>query len=371
VDDDEVGPRTGSYRDAGVDIDAADLAKARIARLAASTHGPEVLRGVGHFGTFFQAPGEDSPWVLVSSADSVGTKILVANLVGRHQGIGVDLVNHCVNDILTAGARPLYFLDYFATADLNVDRLESVVQGMTLACVDAGCALVGGETAQLPGIYRPEAYDLAGFIVGAVHRDRIVDGSAVVAGDVLIGLPSNGLHTNGFSLARSALGLDGDAQDAHRRLAARPAWSERSLGDLLLEPHRSYLPVIAPLLGSPTIHAMAHVTGGGIAGNLARVIPDGFEAVVDVRAWDVPALFRAIELAADVSEVEMYRVFNMGIGFVVVVDAAHAVDLLERLAGARRIGEIRSSLPGGTARYAGPSTWSDAGAVPDEVRDGA
>ena len=371
VNDDDVGPRAGSYRDAGVDIDAADLAKSRIARLVGATHGPEVLRGVGHFGAFFQAPGDDNPWVLVSSADSVGTKILVATLAGNHEGIGVDLVNHCVNDILTAGARPLFFLDYFATADLEPDRLEAVIRGMTRACLDAGCSLIGGETAQLPGIYRPDTYDLAGFVVGTVHRDEIVDGSAVEAGDVLIGLPSTGLHTNGFSLARSALGLDGDPDLARERLAGRPGRSERSLGDLLLEPHRSYLHAIAPLLGSPEIHAMAHVTGGGIAGNLARVIPDGLEAAVDAGSWEAPPLFRTIQLAADVSDTEMYRVFNMGMGFIVVAAAARASDLLGRLPGSRRIGEVRSSHPGGTARYEGLPAWSGAGAGPDDVRDPA
>lgn len=351
MNDEDAGQAAGSYREAGVDIDAAEVAKSRIAALVSATHGPSVLLGVGHFGAFFQAPGPDNPWVLVSSADSVGTKILVANLVGRHEGIGVDLVNHCVNDILTAGARPLYFLDYFATADFDAARLEAVVSGMTRACVAAGCALIGGETAQLPGIYRVGTYDLAGFIVGQVHRDQIVDGRAIRAGDVVIGLPSNGLHTNGFSLARSAFRLDGDPTGARQILGRQPEWADRSLGELLLQPHRSYFAELAPLLGETAIHGMAHVTGGGIAGNLARIVPRGLEAVVDVSAWTPPPLFRAIQRGGDVAEAEMYRVFNMGIGFIVVADPSAAADVLARLDGARPIGEVRAAHPGASARY--------------------
>lgn len=335
-----------SYRDAGVDIDAADAAKDRIARLVAATHGPEVLGGVGHFGAFFQAPGPDNPYVLVSSADSVGTKILVAEILDQHESIGVDLVNHSINDILCCGARPLFFLDYFATDGFEPQRFEALIRGMTAACQAAGCALIGGETAQLPGIYEPGTYDLAGFIVGSVHRDRIIDGSRIAAGDRLIGLPSSGLHTNGYSLARAAFRLDANDPTARERLAETPAWADRSLGELLLEPHRSYLPVVEPLLHEPWLHGLAHVTGGGIAGNVQRVIPAGLEAVIDVRTWEVPPLFRAIQEAGAVDEAEMYRVFNMGIGFVLIVAPDVADELVAKLDGAVVIGEVE---PGGSA----------------------
>lgn len=348
------GAGASRYQAAGVDIDAADRAKERIARLLASTHGPEVLRGVGHFGGFFQAPGASNQSVLVSSADSVGTKILVAILAEHYESLGADIVNHCVNDILACGALPLFFLDYIASADFDSERLHEVMIGMAAACRAAGCAIVGGETAQLPGIYREGTFDLAGFIVGAVERDRIIDGSGIEAGDVLIGLPSDGLHTNGFSLARAALGLDGDPSEARRRLEVVPEWSDRPLAELLLARHRSYLPVVAPLLESHSIAGMAHVTGGGIAGNVRRIVPEGLQAAIDISSWDVPPLFRHIQRAGDVSDVEMYRVFNMGIGFVLVVHPSDALTGMGQLDGACRIGEIRRAATGG-ARYEGLS----------------
>ncbi len=329
-----------SYRDAGVDIDATDLAKRRITDLVTGTHGPAVLRGLGHFGGFFAAPGENNPHVLVSSADSVGTKVLVANLAGHHENIGVDLVNHCVNDILACGARPLFFLDYFAAANLDIAMFESIVRGMTAACRDAGCALIGGETAQLPGVYAGGSYDLAGFIVGSVHRDAIIDGATIQPGDLLVGLPSSGLHTNGYSLARAALGLTGDEATGRERLAGVPDWSNRSLGDLLLEPHRSYLHQVGPLLDQGGIRGMAHITGGGLCGNVSRIIPDGLTATIDAGSWEVPPLFRTIQQAGEIPDDEMYRVFNMGIGFVSVVDPDVA-GRFTSLVGARVIGEIR------------------------------
>ncbi len=339
----ESSQRRINYRDAGVDIDATDLAKRRITEMVSGTHGPEVMRGVGHFGGFFAAPGDGNPQVLVSSADSVGTKVLVANLAGVHENIGIDLVNHCVNDILACGARPLFFLDYFAAADLDIAMFESIVRGMTVACRDAGCALIGGETAQLPGVYAGGSYDLAGFIVGSVHRDAIIDGAAIQAGDLLIGLPSSGLHTNGYSLARAALGLTQDEATGRERLAEVPDWSDRSLGELLLEPHRSYLHQVGPLLDQGIIRGMAHITGGGLCGNVNRIIPDGLTAKIDVRSWGVPALFQMIQRAGQIPDAEMYRVFNMGIGFVLAVDPKVA-DQVTSLDGARVIGEIR---PGG------------------------
>ena len=332
--------RGGSYRSAGVDIAAADAAKDRIAARVAMTHGDSVLRGVGLFGGFFRAPKSDGRVVLVSSADSVGTKVLVAALMGDHRGIGKDLVNHCVNDILACGARPLFFLDYYATPNLSPRDLEQVVDGLADACQAAGCALIGGETAQLPGIYLPDAYDLAGFIVGEVDENRIVDGSGIRTGDVVIGLASDGLHTNGFTLARLALGIDGSADHAKQRLLDVPEWDTRSLGDVLLTPHRSYLDDVAPLLDQPGIHGMAHITGGGIAGNLARVIPEELCAVVDLRAWRPATIFREIQRQGNVPEDEMYRVFNMGIGFIMVVSPDSAPGLLDAIDGAGVIGRI-------------------------------
>lgn len=337
----ESSQRRISYRDAGVDIDATDLAKRHITDLVTGTHGPSVLRGLGHFGGFFAAPGDANPQVLVSSADSVGTKVLVANLAGFHENIGVDLVNHCVNDILACGARPLFFLDYFAAADLDIAMFESIVRGMTAACREAGCALIGGETAQLPGVYADSSYDLAGFIVGNVHKDAIIDGTAIRAGDLIIGLPSSGLHTNGYSLARAALDLTGDETAGRKRLAEVPDWSDRSVGELLLEPHRSYLHQVAPLLEQGGIRGMAHITGGGLCGNVSRIIPDGLTATIDVRSWVVPPIFRMIQQTGAILDGEMYRVFNMGIGFVLAVDPGTAGQFTS-LDGARIIGEIHA-----------------------------
>ncbi len=336
-----------SYSRVGVDIDRAERLKRRIAQLAASTFTPGVLGEIGHFGGLYIAPGERNPYVLVSSIDSVGTKVLVAALVGRHRGIGIDLVHHCIDDILACGARPLFFLDYFATSGLDPALLEELVEGMAEACSAAGCALIGGETAQLPGIYRRGAYDLAGCIVGAVRRDRVLDGSAIREGDLLIGLASFGLHTNGFTLARAALGLDGDPKEARRRLAEMPAWADRPLGDLLLEPHRCYLPVLDPLLDAGTIHGLAHVTGGGLAGNVARIIPSGLQASIEAGSWPVPPLFRYIQERGSIPENEMFRVFNMGIGYVVIVHPSDALTVQRQLGEGWIIGSVVAAPDGG------------------------
>ncbi|HLI50663.1 MAG TPA: phosphoribosylformylglycinamidine cyclo-ligase [Thermomicrobiaceae bacterium] len=351
----KTSPRpSASYRDSGVDISVGDRAKRRIAERIRATHGPEVIHGAGLFGGFFELSPSDSPLVLVSSADSVGTKVLLAAMLGAERGLGIDLVNHCVNDILACGARPLFFLDYFATSSFDPEQLAEVVDGLTEACQAAGCALVGGETAQLPGIYQEDAFDLAGFVVGQVRRDRLIDGSAIAAGDVVIGLPSNGLHTNGYSLARPALGIDAPTEEAFQRLGSTPDWSDRTLGELLAAPHRSYLPVVEPLLGDPSIHGLAHITGGGLADNISRVIPDGLEAAIDITAWDVPPLFRYIQETGNIDLGEMYRVFNMGIGFVLIVPAEAGGSMLSRLDGARAIGTIqRAREPGPKAKLVG------------------
>ncbi len=332
--------RSGSYRSAGVDIDAADSAKDRIAARVAATHGVSVLRGVGLFGGFFRAPKSDGNVVLVSSADSVGTKVLLAGLMGNHRGIGADLVNHCVNDILACGARPLFFLDYYATPKLIQSDLEQIIDGMTEACLAANCALIGGETAQLPGIYQANSYDLAGFIVGHVDDNRIIDGSRVREGDTIIGLRSAGLHTNGYTLARAALGLNGQSEEAAERFSRTPEWSDRSIGEILMTPHRSYLDDVAPLLDEDVIRGMAHITGGGIPGNLSRVIPEGLVASVDVRDWEPDQIFREIQQRGEVAGSEMYRVFNMGIGFVLIVDSKDAASVVRRVDGACVIGKI-------------------------------
>ncbi|MGA7672217.1 MAG: phosphoribosylformylglycinamidine cyclo-ligase [Nitrolancea sp.] len=352
--------RGGTYRSAGVDIDAGDAVKNRIAARVAATHGLSVLRGVGLFGGFYRAPVSDGSVVLVSSADSVGTKVLLANLVGNHRGIGADLVNHCVNDILACGARPLFFLDYYATPTLNQHDLEQIIDGMADACLAANCSLVGGETAQLPGIYRQDAYDLAGFIVGQVMENKIVDGSGVRDGDIVIGLPSDGLHTNGYTLARSALGLNSEKEIARQRLAEVPSWGAQALGDMLLSPHRSYLDDVTPLLDIDVVRGMAHITGGGIAGNLSRIIPDGMQASIDVESWSPGPLFAEIQRKGKVPDSEMYRVFNMGIGFILVVSQADEQRTLDQIDGAHRIGTVGMSASTERVRLVGLRNDSEA-----------
>jgi len=344
---------TGAYRTAGVDIDAADLAKDQIAARVAATHNASVLRGIGLFGGFFRAPRSDGDVVLVSSADSVGTKVLIAALLRRHVGIGIDLVNHCVNDILACGARPLFFLDYYATPQLDPAALHQVIEGLTHACQEAGCALVGGETAQLPGIYQPGSYDVAGFIVGAVDEQQIIDGARIRENDIIIGLRSDGLHTNGFTLARAALGLDENADDVRKQLDRKPAGSDETLGELLLRPHRSYLAAISPLLELGIVKGMAHITGGGIAGNVGRIIPEGLVAEIDLDSWSPNPIFRLIQERGSIPAPEMYSVFNMGIGFVVIVNPDDATHVLTGSSDACVIGRIAASSDQTKVRLAG------------------
>lgn len=330
-----------SYRQTGVDIDAGNEVVRRIKALAASTYTPGVLSGVGAFGGLFalDAPGPDP--VLVASADGVGTKLKVAFLAGVHDTIGTDLVNHCVNDILVQGARPLFFLDYLATGRLAPDVAEHIVRGITVACRDNGCALLGGETAEMPGFYADGEYDVAGFIVGVVARASIVDGRHVVLGDALIALPSSGLHTNGYSLARrivfDVLGLRVDSPV--------PALGE-TVGSALLRPHRSYLRVIAPLLSRGWIKGMAHITGGGLTENVPRSLPEGLTFSLDRHSWTVPPLFAWLQEAGRVSDAEMLRTFNMGVGLVLIVSPAHVDTILAALRGvsepAWHLGEVVS-----------------------------
>jgi phosphoribosylformylglycinamidine cyclo-ligase len=347
-----VEPEAGSYRSAGVDIDAAEAAKDEIAQRVAATHNVSVLRGVGHFGGFFRAPKSDGEVVLVSSADSVGTKVLVAALAGHHYPIGIDLVHHSVNDILACGARPLFFLDYYATPRLDPDALREIIRGMTDACEEAGCALIGGETAQLPGIYQPGTYDLAGFVVGAVEEARIVDGSRIQAGDVVIGIPSVGLHTNGYSLARSVLGIDG-APERAKAILTEPldGFAGVALMHVLLIPHRSYLPEIVPLLDLDILKGMAHITGGGIAGNVGRIIPDGLLAEFDLNTWEPHPIFGLIQQRGSITDDEMYKVFNMGLGYVVVVSPPDVDRTLDEIEDGRIVGRIINTSDEAKVRF--------------------
>jgi phosphoribosylformylglycinamidine cyclo-ligase len=299
------------YRQSGVDIDAGNEVVRRIKQLARGTYSPGVLSGVGSFGGLFALDPASVDPVLVASADGVGTKLKLAFMSGVHHTIGRDLVNHCVNDILVQGARPLFFLDYLATGHLTPDVAEQIVTGVAAACTENGCALLGGETAEMPGFYADGEYDLAGFIVGQVRRADIVDSRTVVAGDALIALPSTGLHTNGYSLARriafETLKLDFDSYV--------PELGE-TVGEALLRPHRSYLKPIAPLLAARSIKGMAHITGGGITENLPRALPEGRGLTLDRRSWTPPALFIWLQTAGGLADAEMFRVFNMGVGLI-------------------------------------------------------
>jgi phosphoribosylformylglycinamidine cyclo-ligase len=305
------------YAAAGVDIDRSDAVKRRIRGVVESTFTAGARGAFGGFGGMFRIPSEFRRPVLVSSADGVGTKLRVAIDADRHHTVGHDLVNHCVNDILVQGAVPLFFLDYFAAGKLVPDVVEKVVTGIAAGCRENGCSLVGGETAEMPGIYTAPDYDLAGFIVGCVEEDAILGADRVEEGDVLIGLPSNGLHTNGYSLARrivfERMGLGvGDSFPGEGA----------SVADVLLRVHRSYLSPLRPVLGR--VHAMAHITGGGLPGNVNRALPDTLDAVIDANSWEVPNLFRQLERAGQVDRPEMYRTFNMGVGMVVITDEAGA-----------------------------------------------
>jgi len=328
------------YKASGVDIEAGNETVRRIRGLARSTFTAGVLSDIGSFGGLFRLePGRYREPVLVSSADGVGTKLRVAFLAERHETVGIDLVNHCVNDILVQGAEPLFFLDYFGTGRLSPAVAESVVTGMARACRENHCALLGGETAEMPGFYADGEYDIAGFIVGVVERERLLTGKTIAQGDVLIGVPSSGLHTNGYSLARRIV-FD------HLKLTVDSLVPElgRTIGEALLEPHRSYLEAIKPLLASGRIKGMAHITGGGITDNLPRVLPGGTAALVRTSAWTVPRLFTWLQENGRVPASDMMRTFNMGVGLVVVTAPEHAEQVAASL-GAPMIGEIVPGEP--------------------------
>ena len=339
------------YRQAGVDIEAGNEVVRRIRTLARGTFTPGVLSEIGSFGGLFQlgAAGIADP-VLVSSADGVGTKLRLAFMTGVHDTIGRDLVNHCVNDILVQGAEPLFFLDYLATGKLDPEVALQIVQGLADGCRENGCALLGGETAEMPGFYADGEYDVAGFIVGAVPRARLIDGKTISPGDVLIGVPSSGLHTNGYSLARR-IAFDVAALQ-HDSVVPELG---STLGEALLVPHRSYLQLVRPLLPLGIIKGMAHITGGGITDNLPRILPGGMHAYIDRRAWAVPPVFQWLQSRGAVPIDDMYRTFNMGIGLIIACAADDLPAVLEKLSAAGepnavRIGEIRPGSEG--VRYA-------------------
>ena len=334
------------YKGAGVDIDAGNETVRRIRALARSTFTAGVLSEIGSFGGLFQLDsGRYREPVLVASADGVGTKLKIAFMTGQHGTVGIDLVNHCDNDNLVQGADPMFFLDYLATGRLSPAVAEQVVGGMAAACRDNNCALLGGETAEMPGFYADGEYDLAGFVVGVVNRERLISGRQILVGDVLVGVPSSGLHTNGFSLARSIVfdGL-GLSVDSHVPELGR------TVGEALMEPHRSYLRFVRPLLDGGRIKGMAHITGGGITDNLPRVLPHGTSAIVDGAAWEIPPIFKWLRRNGQVPIDEMMRTFNMGIGLIIITARDKAEPLLEELAArggrdARVIGEIVPGEP--------------------------
>lgn len=341
---------TLTYKDAGVDIDAGDELVERIKPLAQRVRIPEVLEGIGGFAGLCSLPAGMKDPILVSGTDGVGTKLEVAFKTGVHDTVGIDLVAMCVNDVVTCGARPLFFLDYFATSKLDLGVAEAVIRGIADGCAQAGCALLGGETAELPGMYAPGIYDLAGFAVGVVDRAAIVDGSACAPGDIVIGVASSGLHSNGYSLARK-VATRACGQDWSSQIHALGS----SIGDALLSPTRIYaraVRAVVDAVGREPVHAMAHITGGGIQGNLPRVLPEGLGATIDLATWERPALFRWLAESGPVDEAEMRRTFNIGVGFFFVVApavAAQAVDALsacgERAWIAGSIQQVPSSTP--------------------------
>ncbi len=330
-----------AYAAAGVDIAARSRFAAGLPGILAQARRPEVLSDAGPFsGLFRLGEGYRDP-VLAASADGIGTKVKVQLAAARLDLCGADILGHSVNDILACGARPLFFLDYIAGNGLTNDQKTTLVEGVARACADAGCALLGGETADMPDVYAPGDFDLAGFIVGVVERDQIIDGSKVRAGDALIGIPSSGLHTNGFSLARKALHIaDGEPlEETRRRLDEAPALlGGATVGDALLATHLPYADAVVPVLDR--VHGIAHITGGGYVENVPRILPRDLTAVFDTKAWPVLPIFRLIEQRGEIAAEEMYEVFNMGIGLVLMVDPADAAGVIDAIPGALRIGQV-------------------------------
>jgi phosphoribosylformylglycinamidine cyclo-ligase len=347
-------PKPSAYAEAGVDIDAQEKGLARVKKLAKSTFTPGVLSEIGSFGGLFRLDlsGMAEP-VLVSSADGVGTKLAVARMMDEWSTVGIDLVNHCVNDILVQGAEPLFFLDYVGAGKLEPKKMVELVEGVAQGCRDNGCALLGGETAEMPGLYQPGDYELVGFIVGMVDRPKVLDGSRVAAGDVLVGLPSSGLHTNGYSLARRIL-----FEKLGLAATDRAPWEKKkkTVGEVLLETHLSYLKPLRPLLGHRALHGMAHVTGGGITDNLPRILPCDAHALIRVGSWPLPELFHFLQDKGEVEAEEMFRVFNMGIGMILAVEPAGLGEVLGLL---RSVGQKSWTI--GTIQNGGSGVVYDLG----------
>ncbi|MFC1920894.1 phosphoribosylformylglycinamidine cyclo-ligase [Chloroflexota bacterium] len=319
------------YAEAGVNIDANERAVKLIAKHTRSTFGPNVLNETGFFGGMYEFKGYEHP-VLVSSVDGVGTKLKIAITLDKHETVGIDIVNHCINDIFSCGAEPLFFLDYIGTGKLLPEQAESVIKGIAVACRDAGCALIGGEMAEMPDVYGGKDYDLVGCIVGVVEKDKIIDGSTITVGDIIIGLSSSGLHTNGYSLVRKILGDTQDKLDVHYPELGG------TLGDVLLEPHRCYYNQVKPLL--PLVKGIAHITGGGLIENVPRILPNGLTARFHSEKWTIPPIFQLIERKGHVTRQEMYRVFNMGIGMILVCSPDNASQLWKSLPESYVIGEV-------------------------------
>jgi phosphoribosylformylglycinamidine cyclo-ligase len=325
-----------SYSDAGVSIDNANRAVAKIREFAKSTFNERTLTEIGSFGGMFSGafPGMADP-VLVASADGVGTKLKLAFETGIHNTVGADLVNHCVNDILVQGARPLFFLDYFATGKLEPDVTASVVEGMARACKENGCVLLGGETAEMPDFYPPGEYDLAGFIVGVVDKEKVIDGKSIIPGDVVLGIPSNGLQTNGYSLARKLFFEVGG-----HKVDSQIEELGTTVGESLLATHQSFLPQIGPLLDGGKIKGLAHVTGGGFLENIPRILPEGVGVEINRGTWPELPIFGLMQKLGNVSDHEMFRTFNMGIGMVVICSAESRSSIVENVVGCREIGRV-------------------------------
>ena len=328
-----------TYAAAGVDTAAAGRVVERFREIAQSTHRPEVLAGVGPFGGLFRLGDYREP-VLVSSTDSVGTKVKIASLLQRFDTVGIDLVNQSVNDILTAGAEPLFFLDYIASATLGEEEKTALVRGVASACREAGCALIGGETADLRDLYAPGDFDFVGFVVGVVEHEALIDGTAIRAGDALLALPSSGLHTNGYSLARRAfsVAVDGDATEERARLERSYPELGGTLAEALLTPHRSYVREVQAV--SSRVKGIAHITGGGLDENVARVLPEGLGARIDRASWAVPPIFSLIQREGNVAEEERWRTFNMGLGLVLAVEPSEVAAVRSALPAALVVGEV-------------------------------
>ncbi|MBK7143127.1 MAG: phosphoribosylformylglycinamidine cyclo-ligase [bacterium] len=337
---DQSTPKKMTYAQAGVDVKAGEEAVQRIKKLAKATFGPNVLSEIGSFGGFYKLPltGIAEP-VLISSADGVGTKLKLAFMTGKHDTVGEDLVNHCVNDILVHGARGLFFLDYIATGKLDVTTVADIVAGLARGCTNAGMALIGGETAEMPDFYQAGEYDIAGFIVGMVDQKKVINGSTIKIGDVCIGLASNGLHTNGYSLARKvAFDIAGHKVDDF------VPELKMTIAEALMKVHRCYAPLIFPLIEKYDIHGMAHITGGGLPGNLNRILPEGCDASITKGSWPILPLCSYLGRVGNLDENDIYSAFNMGIGYVLVVKPSEADSIMDSLAQAGetayRIGEI-------------------------------